>query len=120
MLCDDIAEQAVGLYLESIVKKKRGKIRYNTYLSKLDQYGKGKRNIDLKTECLVCGDQEKRHLQFHHLNPKIKEYNIGEKKEPGIQELKKCVVVCSNCHIDFHYFTKVKHIEIVNQMFLDE
>ena len=49
-------------------------------------------------------------MHFHHINPKEKEINIGLiiqriKKYPDeklIQEAKKCVCMCANCHMLYH------------------
>ena len=40
--------------------------------------------------------------EFHHLDPTIKEFNVslimGRKWEGILPELKKCVLLCANCH----------------------
>lgn len=45
-------------------------------------------------------------LQFHHLNPKEKDFeissNLCRKWETIKQEVEKCIVVCANCHIELH------------------
>lgn len=45
-------------------------------------------------------------LQFHHTNPKIKDFvigNVANKSWDSIKgELKKCVLLCANCHIVKH------------------
>lgn len=48
---------------------------------------------------------------FHHLNPDEKEYNLGnilKRKDFNkvIEELNKCVLLCSNCHRMRHYMEK--------------
>lgn len=43
---------------------------------------------------------------FHHLDPSQKEYNISTLKESKtklVEELKKCVPLCSNCHRTRHH-----------------
>jgi len=58
-------------------------------------------------KCIGCGYNKcKKALTFHHLNPKKKRFNIArasnyswEKLKP---ELDKCVLLCSNCHIEVH------------------
>ena len=60
--------------------------------------------IDYKGgKCLVCGyDKYPGALEFHHINPKEKDYAISRfknRKFESIQsELDKCVLLCSNCH----------------------
>lgn len=64
--------------------------------------------IKSKLHCENC--KEKRHwvLDFHHRDRKKKEYTIGSivakgSKKKLLQEIKKCIVLCSNCHRDLHY-----------------
>jgi len=56
--------------------------------------------------CLVCGEKEICVLDYHHLDPKIKEENIGNiltnSWETIKKEIRKCVVLCSNCHRKHH------------------
>ena len=46
-------------------------------------------------------------LEFHHLNPEEKEINFGSNTNLGWgavkEELKKCILVCANCHREIHY-----------------
>lgn len=58
--------------------------------------------------CIVCGENELCTLDFHHLNPEDKEYNIGTMIVRGMSwenillEIEKCIVLCSNCHRKLH------------------
>ena len=44
-------------------------------------------------------------LEFHHLNPLEKDFNISSSSKP-IEELKKevdkCQLLCANCHREVH------------------
>lgn len=73
-----------------------------------------KRNKDWFVEykrnekCLCCGESDIAVLDFHHTRNKIKEvsrmaYDIMSIKKLLI-EIKKCVVLCSNCHRKLHYY----------------
>ena len=77
------------------------------------------------TSCVKCGyDKCESSLTFHHLDPSIKEFNIGkvserylninEIKDKVINELDKCEVLCFNCHIiehcDIEFFEKNKEL----------
>jgi 5-methylcytosine-specific restriction endonuclease McrA len=60
-------------------------------------------------KCINCGyDKYKAALEFHHTNPKEKEFNIGDKCRGGKTldslkpELDKCILLCSNCHRAIH------------------
>jgi hypothetical protein len=57
--------------------------------------------------CLLCGEQEPDCLDFHHLDPTQKEFRIatacvGSSKERIAEEIRKCVVLCANCHRKLH------------------
>lgn len=46
-------------------------------------------------------------LQFHHLDPAQKGFGIAEKGvtrklEAQLDEIKKCVLLCANCHAEAH------------------
>ena len=65
-------------------------------------------------KCSICGYNKCLHaLQFHHIDPSKKKFNIssniGKYTLQSIQnELKKCIVVCANCHAEIHAgFTEV-------------
>lgn len=65
------------------------------------------RSYKLEKGCENCGFN-KHHvaLEFHHLLKKDKEFSIGGKIMAKIKienELKKCIVLCSNCHKIHHY-----------------
>ena len=58
-------------------------------------------------KCSTCGyDKCLSALEFHHLNPEEKEFSISQNTnlawEQIKDELKKCVLVCSNCHKEIH------------------
>ena len=55
-------------------------------------------------KCQVCSyNKYPGGLDLHHINPKTKDFSIGEKGytrswEKVKAELDKCILVCSNCH----------------------
>ena len=62
-------------------------------------------------KCQVCGENHIACLHFHHLNPKEKDCAIAKlvhskSKIRLLKELKKCVVLCANCHAKEHYNQK--------------
>lgn len=76
-------------------------------------YHKKKNEIrELKSQCTCakCGDSRGYVLDYHHVNPEEKENNIsrmtshGASKEDIMNEISKCIVLCANCHREFHYF----------------
>jgi hypothetical protein len=61
-----------------------------------------------KLECKNCGESRWWVLDFHHVDPKQKEYNLAnlakdKGKKAFLKEVKKCDVLCSNCHRDLHH-----------------
>lgn len=61
--------------------------------------------------CEKCGEKHPATLDFHHLDPTTKEYNIGATIHMGNpaevskvwDEIAKCVVLCANCHRKEHW-----------------
>lgn len=58
-------------------------------------------------KCTVCSYSKYiGALEFHHIDPSAKDYNISKLRsycwENIKKELKKCVLLCSNCHREFH------------------
>lgn len=61
----------------------------------------------LGDKCQVCGyDRCQAALEFHHLNPEEKELNFGGNTNRSWiatrEELKKCILLCANCHREVH------------------
>ena len=62
-----------------------------------------------KCKCAKCGDSRGYVLDYHHINPKEKETTIARMTSNNYElnkvynEIEKCVVLCSNCHREFHY-----------------
>ncbi|PIZ48257.1 hypothetical protein CO180_03375 [candidate division WWE3 bacterium CG_4_9_14_3_um_filter_41_6] len=58
--------------------------------------------------CCICGyDKYIGALEFHHIDPNEKEFGLSSRGltrswEKIVEELKKCVLVCSNCHREIH------------------
>lgn len=60
-----------------------------------------------KLGCGRCGNTDPRVLDFHHKDERTKSFTIGlVRREVGaeklIKEIKKCIVVCANCHRIIH------------------
>jgi len=55
--------------------------------------------------CFICGEDRPWRLRYHHLDPSAKEVNVGcghLRLSSILEELKHCIVVCANCHLDIH------------------
>lgn len=57
-------------------------------------------------KCIRCGYSRcLKALEFHHLDPSQKDFTISNdhfKLKEAIEESKKCILLCSNCHKEFH------------------
>lgn len=71
--------------------------------------------------CVKCRENRIHVLDFHHLDPSQKEFNIGERSKHGLKriwnEMEKCILLCRNCHSDFHHLERQNNITI--QEYLD-
>ena len=72
-----------------------------------------KRKKDLisifSSRCCICGFSEfQEALEFHHVNPESKSFSLTNSNattkslEKQLEEAKKCVLVCANCHRGIH------------------
>jgi hypothetical protein len=65
--------------------------------------------------CVKCNDKggSALGLEFHHRNPKDKRRTISEGINKGcglktlILEIRKCVLVCRDCHVETHRFLRI-------------
>lgn len=58
-------------------------------------------------KCYCCGYNKcLKALEFHHLDPNNKDFSISENAyiafDKAAEEVKKCVLVCANCHREIH------------------
>lgn len=61
----------------------------------------------VSTGCALCPEKEACCMHCHHLYPKNKKYNISRLVSAGrvndlVDELKKTIVLCANCHSKVH------------------
>ncbi len=86
-------------YKSNPQKYKEGRIKHRKWYYDLKK--------DLK--CIHCGINHPAVLEFHHMDPKQKDFMvnfssmIGRTREEIMNEIKKCLVLCSNCHRIEHY-----------------
>ena len=77
------------------------------------EYAKRKRQAQQFKEwksnfkCAMCPEDEVVSLDFHHLNPSEKEFELSKMMlqyslKRLQEEAKKCIVVCKNCHAKIH------------------
>lgn len=117
----------------------------NKKTTTLDGYlhsnAKKRRCLDvLGGKCIKCGETHHKLLEFHHLDPKEKEFTIGtmcNSHQPWSiieLELKKCVLLCCKCHRLEHFdektydlykdkileMSKTIHLHSYSQRFISE
>ena len=60
----------------------------------------------LKTPCINCGESDPVVIDFHHIDPSTKSFNLsngtGKSYEAIAEEVKKCCCLCANCHRRLH------------------
>jgi len=72
-------------------------------------------------KCNKCGEDRWYCLEYHHVNPEDKKFTIacaisrGYGKQAILEEIKKCVILCSNCHRELHYFEQQEKNEKKSQ-----
>jgi hypothetical protein len=93
-----------------------------TYKEKFRQYGYKKRyekKIKLLemsgNKCSSCGyDKCPDALSFHHIDKSTKSFGLSadiihsKSWDIILEELKKCILVCMNCHAEMHYNERIK------------
>ena len=62
----------------------------------------------LGDKCACCGYNKCiQALEFHHLDPNEKDFSFGSNSNRSWadtrNEIKKCILVCANCHREIHY-----------------
>lgn len=94
---------------EHILQTKREQYHNNIehYKAYHREYDKKRhlRMLALRTPCVKCGEDKLYLIDYHHINPKDKLYNVNRVQHcnVGKEEIKKCVCLCRNCHTEYHY-----------------
>lgn len=102
----------------SIYRKAHYKAKPDYYIAKTKEARKRRlterEEFKKDLKCQVCGESRWWVLEFHHRDPKEKEYSIGRKSTRSMrkmqEEIKKCDVLCANCHKDHHYQERLKGV----------
>lgn len=106
-------------------KRKKQSEYQKAHYKKKKQYYKDKaalRRKEIKLEfeeiksklfCKECGETHISCLDFHHTNPNEKDIEVSSavcrswSKKKIEDEIKKCIVLCANCHRKLHYKEKL-------------
>ncbi len=103
----------------------KGKVYYRHECNKCYIKRKGDRRREksiwvkeykMTQKCVICGNDDFRVLEFDHLGEKLN--NVGDMARLGfsknkiLEEIKKCQVLCANCHrIKTYEETQIKKME---------
>jgi len=74
-------------------------------------------NIKSEKSCEKCGENRIYTLDFHHIDPSLKDQKVSSalssaSPKKALEEIEKCIILCSNCHREFHYFNKENNITL--------
>ena len=106
------------MYADAFAKKYPEVIKERRYKRKL-VHRRWYLDILSQLSCFECDEDDNRVLDWHHEDPESKKGQIGDMvnrltaRKRIIAEMKKCIVICSNCHRKLHYNDKVNIIEHV-------
>ena len=78
--------------------------------------------LDLKkqSKCVKCNEDRFYVLDFHHIDNNEKQFNISDLANKNLswktieKEINKCIILCRNCHSEFH------HLEYNNNITIQE
>ena len=78
-------------------------------------------NLKKETVCQKCGESRWYLLDYHHIDPTTKKNTVARltihsSLENALEEIDKCIPLCSNCHREFHYFEKEKNISLLEYL----
>lgn len=81
-------------------------------------------------KCNICGySRSIKALEFHHIDPQTKSFGLTQdgrsrSKELQIQQIRKCILVCANCHREIHdgLYTKEELLQyrVFNEQAINE
>ena len=66
-------------------------------------------SLKKESKCSKCGEERWFCLEYHHIDPSKKKFgiavsvSIGYGKKRILEEIKKCIVLCANCHRKLHW-----------------
>ncbi len=68
-------------------------------------------------KCTICGESRSYCLVFHHRDPAAKKFDISLGRDKAfsaiLSEVKKCDVICANCHLELHALQRLARIETI-------
>jgi len=107
-------------YKDKSVKQTKQKTYANTYYqnnkakvlattkASVKKYKEEWRSFKATLSCVKCGQNHPATLDFHHIDSSTKEASVNKlikyrAFKRAMEEVKKCVVLCANCHRIHHH-----------------
>lgn len=110
----DLCSKCSSLNKEESICKKHNILRENRHCFKCGKTKEAKNRLKKKQKmfellggkCNGCGITNVNVINFHHVNPLTKSFNIQKglnfQWDKLIPEINKCIPVCANCHLLHH------------------
>jgi transposase-like protein len=83
--------------------------------------------IKTQARCKYCGENHPAVLQFHHRDPREKEFDVSSfvyHQKGGLKKLEaeiaKCDVLCANCHLKHHYDNDQRRLRGLVESVIDQ
>jgi hypothetical protein len=120
-------KEAVNLYDKTYKKEKYSKLSEEEKEKVRAKYRDIKREENkVKSEfvkeykennpCCKCDEKRWYVLDFHHLDPNTKNFDLGDKSKFSLKkvkkEIEKCILLCRNCHSEFHFLERENNLTI--------
>jgi len=102
--CKECHKKIRNIYYQN--NKEKEKQRTSIVKKKYRQWFK---DLKMTFKCSKCSEDHISCLDFHHIDPKEKEFNLSQAlnrgigKEKLLKEIEKCIILCANCHRKEHY-----------------
>jgi hypothetical protein len=94
-------------YSKKYYEKNKDKVKATT--KKTDSVFKQQwKEFKATLSCLECGVDHPAVLDFHHIDPEMKNASVhrliqSRSYKKALEEVEQCVVLCANCHRVYHY-----------------
>jgi len=66
--------------------------------------------------CQKCGEKKYWILDLHHTDPSKKDFDfftgVSRNRKVLKDEMRKCIVLCKNCHYDFHHLNRNNNLTL--------
>ena len=102
------------------IKRSECKYCHNDYMNQKNAQNREiVHSLKQNSCCAKCGEKRWYVLDYHHINPENKIKTVAKlmvhsSTDTTLKEIDKCILLCKNCHAEFHYLNQL------NQLTLEE